>query len=249
MTGETESQPEETRARGEASEGREDREEQSLEDATLDPGVLIEQSGEYQQAEAIMSNFIAVEEATTPETIPTMEEVFPMEAEEPATNSEESEETSGGNAEQGEDISQGRGIIVETEINSPPEKEQTEADTESESEGVVVMSAIPLEVPVSGDTTGTEAEETGSASKEREESYNGGSREGREIRGEQGVIAEVEIISSPEGGQEEGARSESGGVGVVSAIPLDRAGNPVTTDTRGAESETQGQIDQALEGG
>ena len=161
MTGETESQPEESRERGETSEGREDREEQSLEDATLDPGVLIEQSGEYQQAEAITSNFMAVVEASTPETIPTMEEVFPMEAEEPAASSEESEETRRGNAEQGENLSQGRGIIVEAEDNSPPEREQTGAGTGSERKGLGGITAIPLEVPGSGDATVTE-EDSGS---------------------------------------------------------------------------------------
>ena len=62
MTGETESQPEESRERGETSEGREDREEQSLEDATLNPGVLIEQSGDIRQAEDVQEGLTSLVE-------------------------------------------------------------------------------------------------------------------------------------------------------------------------------------------
>ncbi len=64
MTGETESQPEESRASSETGEGSEDRDQQRLDDATLDPGALIEQSGDIRQAETTQESFTAlVEEA------------------------------------------------------------------------------------------------------------------------------------------------------------------------------------------
>ena len=62
MTGETESQPEESRERGETSEGRESSEQQRLDDATLDPGALIEQSGDIRQAETTQEAFTALVE-------------------------------------------------------------------------------------------------------------------------------------------------------------------------------------------
>ncbi len=70
MTGETESQPEESRASSETGEGSEDREQQRLNDATLDPGALIEQSGDIRQAEEVQATFTALVDNAGNETTP-----------------------------------------------------------------------------------------------------------------------------------------------------------------------------------
>ncbi len=54
MSGEIESQPEEIR---ETSEATENTEQQSLEDATLEPQALVEQSGDFRQAEDVQQAF------------------------------------------------------------------------------------------------------------------------------------------------------------------------------------------------
>ena len=66
----------------ETTEGREgagERERSALNDATLDPGAFIEQSSEFQQAEALTTAFTALVEASNTGTVPTMAEVLPME--------------------------------------------------------------------------------------------------------------------------------------------------------------------------
>jgi len=59
MSGEIESQPEEIRETGEATENTE---QQSLEDATLEPQALVEQSGDFRQAEDVQQAFTSTME-------------------------------------------------------------------------------------------------------------------------------------------------------------------------------------------
>ncbi len=255
MTGEIESQPEESRESGETSEERDSSEQERLDGATLDPGVLIEQRGDFRQAETIQETFTSIVEEAG-DLIGRQQKA----AEGPFEQDSSSEDDNGDEAkpinlpgpQQVSLIEQGviSEIAVQAEEESvieskPRQRDDLDQVTVAGSETVEGEEATPITLPGPRMQEATPIPLPG---------VRGTIADGAATEGRAAEQAPVEYPKEPSPpppdmermGVETGAGPEGEGARVMSAISLGGEETTATTETPEAGPEPSEQPDQAL---